>query len=131
MRRHNLTAWLILITLFMFSSAVQAAKWEKLGARTVKHGVDRDVILVGAKEGTFTAIKLAVNRAGIHMLDMKVHFVNGDVMDVEIRKFIPKNGETRVIDLPGKNRRIEKVVFWYKTLAKRDKAATVRLWGRH
>lgn len=123
--------WLVVITQLMLITAVQAQKWEKLGARTVKHSVDRDVIAVGAKEGTFTAIKLVVSKAGIHMLDMKVHFMNGDTLDVQIRSFIAKGGETRVIDLPGENRMIEKVVFWYKTLARNEKAAQVRLWGRH
>ncbi|MBN1780789.1 hypothetical protein JW948_06665 [bacterium] len=131
MRKRHIFTWFIVVTLVMMIAAVQAGNWEKLGARTVNYNVDRDVILVGEKEGTFTAIKLAVNKAGIHVLDMKVHFMNGDVMDVEIRSFIPKNGETRIIDLPGKNRMIEKVVFWYKTPAKKGKAARVRLWGRH
>lgn len=130
MRNHYQIVWAVIIILLLSLTSVFAADWEKLGARKVKHGVDRDVILVGADEGTFTALKLKVRKAGIHLMDMKVHFMNGKVMDVKIRKLIPKGGETRVIDLPGKNRKIEKVVFWYKTLKKRDKAATVRLWGR-
>jgi len=131
MRKQHLTIWITIITLFMLMTNVYAGDWEKLGSRKVKHGVDRDVIHVGSKEGTFTAIKFTVKKAGIHFMDMKVHFMNGDVIDVKIRKLIPRGGETRIIDLPGKNRMIEKVVFWYETLPKNAKRATVRLWARH
>lgn len=131
MRKQSQMVWFLVFALSLLFTVAQAGDWEKLGTRTVKHSVDRDVIPVGAKEGTFTAMKLVVQKAGIHFLDMKVYFVNGDVMDVEIRSFIPKGGETRVIDLPGESRRIEKVVFWYKTFKKNEKAARVRLWARH
>ncbi len=123
-------ALLLVIGILICITAAQAGDWKKLGARNVKHRTEKDVILVGAKEGTFKAIKLTVKKSGIHMLDMKVHFVNGDVFDVEIRNFIPAGGETRVIDLPGVNRRIEKVTFWYKSLKKNDKEARIRLWGK-
>ena len=130
MKRLNRKVLLSVIAILICVTAAQAGNWKKLGARNVKHRTERDVILVGAKEGTFKAIKLTVNKSGIHMLDMKVHFMNGDVIDVEIRNFIPAGGETRVIDLPGVNRRIEKVTFWYQSLKKRDKEARIRLWGK-
>ena len=56
--------------------------------------------------------------------------MNDDVFDVKIRRFIGRGGETRVIDLPGVNRKIEKVIFWYKSLKINDKEARVRLWGK-
>ncbi len=130
MKRSNRLASFMVVMLLISAAVVQAGEWKKLGARNVKHRTERDVILVGAKEGTFKAIKLKVKKSGIHLLDMKVHFMNGDVTDVKIRNFIPAGGETRVIDLPGVNRRIEKVVFWYKSLKKKDKEARIRLWGK-
>ena len=33
-------------------------RWEKLGQRRVNYGLDRDEILVTAREGTFTALRL-------------------------------------------------------------------------
>jgi len=126
----NRMASLVVVMLLISVTAAQAGEWKKLGVRSVKHRTERDVILVGEKEGTFKAIKLTVRKSGIHLLDMKVHFMNGDVIDVKIRNFIPGGGETRVIDLPGVNRKIEKVVFWYKSLKKNDKKAKIRLWGK-
>jgi hypothetical protein len=126
----KILCWFFVIALILNVTNIHAATWKKLGTRTVKHSTDRDVIHVGAKKGTFTAIKLTVKKASVHFIDMKVYFENGDVKDVQIRKLIPRGGETRVIDLPGQNRKIKKVVFWYKTRLKNQKKAKVRLWGR-
>lgn len=131
MKRLNRMTLFMVVMLLISAAVVRAGDWEKLGARKVKHRTERDVILVGAKEGTFKAIKFTVRKSGIHLLDMKVHFMNGDVQDVKVRNFIPAGGETRVIDLTGVNRRIEKVTFWYKSLKKNDKEARIRLWGKH
>ena len=101
-----------------------------MGTKKVNFNIERDVIVVGADEGVFRKIKLTVKKSGNHFKDMKVHFANGDIIDIEIRKVIPAGGETRVIDLPGRNRIIKKVVFWYESTKKNNKRATVRLFGR-
>lgn len=112
----------------------QPGKWERLGERQVKWRAERDTIMVTAAEGRFTALKFKVRTADIHMLDMKVHFANGDVQDVGLRFKIAAGSESRVIDLPGNKRVIKKVVFVYKKSGgalKRLKRAFVALWGRH
>ena len=121
-----------LLVLLMCSSVLfaQMPEWKLLGAKVVKFRTERDVIVVGADEGVFKRIKLTVHRSGVHFKDMKVYFANGDVIDVKIRNFIPAGGETRAIDLPGNNRVITKVVFWYESAGKSNKLATVRLYGR-
>lgn len=123
----GITAILVILCIAV---AAQASDWKLLGLKKVKESLDRDVILVGADEGTFTKIKLTVRKSGIHMRDMKVHFSNGSVFDVQIRRMIPMGGETRVIDLPGGARNIKKVVFWYDSTKIGKRKATVRLWGR-
>lgn len=124
---------LILALVLMIGFSVlyaQTPEWKLLGTKKVKFKTERDVILVGADEGVFTKIKLTVKKSGIRFKDMKVHFSNGDIVDVKIRRVIPAGGETRVIDLPGKKRSIKKVVFWYTSTKKNSKRATVRLFGR-
>ena len=129
--KHIGRALLVTMLVLLFSSAIaQTTKWKLLGTKKVALRTDRDVINVGADEGTFKAIKFTVKKSAIHFKDMKVHFSNGSVIDVKIRHKIPKGGETRVIDLPGANRNIKKVVFWYESIGKNKKRATVRLWGR-
>jgi hypothetical protein len=107
-------------------------RWEKLGDRYVSRSTDRDEIKVTFKEGRFDAIKLHVLRRPVHFRDVKIHFGNGDVQDVQIRRQIPAGGETRVIQLKGDAPRvIEKVVFWYTSRGRGRVQAEVELWGRH
>jgi len=105
--------------------------WELIGERLVDHGLDHDIIPVTIAEGTFGKIKLIVRNRKIEFLDLKIHFGNGDVQDVAVRRIIPAGGETRIIDLEGNDRVIKKVTFWYRTSGKAPGRATVRLWGKH
>ncbi len=109
-----------------------ASRWEKLGERRVNRGLDHDVIMVTASEGNFKAIKLVVRHSGINLHRCVVHFANGGDQEVEIRQNIPSGGESRVIDLNGRDRYINHVSFWYDTKGGvlNDKAV-VELWGRH
>jgi hypothetical protein len=120
---------LVILVSCLSSLFAQTTAWKLLGTKKVALNTDRDVISVGADEGTFKAIKLTVTKSGVQFKDMKVHFSNGTVIDVNIRRLIPAGGETRVIDLPGANRNIQKVVFWYESTERNKKRATVRLWG--
>jgi len=119
----------LIVAICFGSLYAKAPKWQKLGTKKVTFKTERDVILVGADEGVFKRIKLMVKKSGIHIKDMKIHFMNGDIIDVKVRKVIPAGGETRAIDLPGKNRMLKKVVFWYESTKKNSKRATVILFG--
>lgn len=105
--------------------------WERLGVRKVDWKVDRDVIPVTAKEGTFKRIRIHVRDGAVHLMDLKVHFANGQTHDVQVRKLMGPGSNTRIIDLPGGARVIRKVTITYRTVAKAKRGkATVAVWGR-
>lgn len=112
------------------SAPAAPVHWQTLGERIVGLGADRDVIPVTAAEGRFKSIKLFVDRSGIEILDLKVHFGNGGVEDVSVRSFIPAGGETRVIDLKGEARVIQKIELWYRTRGAQRGRALVRVLGK-
>ena len=126
----------VLLAVFIGTSAftttetITPPQWEKLGERKVNRKVDRDEILVTARDGRFSKIKIGVRRSGINMHRCVIHFANGGKQEVNIRKNIPAGSSTRVIDINGGKRVIKKVVFWYDTKGLQDKAV-VALWGRH
>lgn len=106
-------------------------RWEVLGTRTVKYGLDRDEILVTRQEGFFTGLKIKVLRSALDMHKMVVHFGDGTTQDIELRNNFKAGQESRVIDLAGNRRVITKVVFWYDTKNYKNTKAVVELWGRH
>lgn len=122
----------VLVSLSSFSSSSTINGWEKLGQRLVNRTIDHDVIMVTKMEGSFSKLKIKVRRSGINMDKMVVHYGNGESQNIEIRENILKGGESRVIDLTGNKRVINRVEFWYDTKggAMNDKAL-VELWGRH
>ncbi len=105
--------------------------WEVLGSRTINYNTDRDVITVTANDHWHSGIYFKVTDAPIKINDMKVYFDNGDKFDVSIRSMIKQNGHSRTITLPGGQRRITKVEFWYETLGSNRGRATLTLWGKY
>lgn len=102
--------------------------WELLGQRSVSDGVDHDTI-VTAGQGTFRSLKIRVKGHAVQFRDMKIHFSNGDVQDVELRHVIPAGGESRVIDVEGRDRSLRSVEFWYDAQTILGKKAEVELYG--
>lgn len=108
------------------------AGWDLLGEKTVNFAVDHDVVPVTVLRGTYRQIQLYVENNDVHFRDLKVHFANGDVSDVSVRTLIPAGGRTRVIDLPGASRIINRISLWYDTAGRpRDGRAVVKVYGKH
>ncbi len=105
------------------------ADWALLGTRQVNDRVDHDVIAVGADRGDFTRIKLTVQRASVDFHRVVIHFRNGGDQTVEMRNTVKAGGETRAIDLDGKDRVIRSVEFWYDANTVRGRQAQIRLFG--
>ncbi|MEZ4920244.1 MAG: DUF2541 family protein [Saprospiraceae bacterium] len=120
-----------LVSMSFTNSGTLVNGWEHLGSRKVNYKVDRDEILVTAAEGRFTKLKFKAEGAPINMHKMKVVFRNGQSQEIALRNNIPAGGESRVIDLQGNRRIIQKVVFWYDTKNFAGKRATLHLWGKH
>jgi Protein of unknown function (DUF2541) len=123
-----------LLTFAAMSFTFQAdtkGPWEHLGTRKVDYMLDRDEIMVTRMEGTFTALKFMVKHSPVDINKMVVHFGNGEVQEIEVRDRIRAGGESRVIDLPGNRRVIQKVVFWYDTKNYASRKGVVELWGKH
>jgi hypothetical protein len=75
-------------------------------------------------------VKIKVVDAGLNMLDMDIHFENGEKMNVSIQKNFHQGEESRVIDLPGNKRRIEKITFLYDTKGILKGKANVVVFGK-
>lgn len=114
----------------LLTTSLAAQSWANLGSSKVHGSADHDEIWVTGMKGDFTAIKLMVENEGIQFDRVVVHFANGGQEEMILRDFIPAGGETRVMDLPGRDRFIRKVDFYYKSNAATKRKGKVSLYGR-
>ncbi len=112
--------------------AQPGAGWEYLGDAHVDGMQDHDNIKVTASKGEFKSIRLKVEDAAIEFDRVVVHFGNGNTVPIQIRAKIPAGGQSRVIDLPGKERIIESLELWYaRGNPSNPQKPHVVLWGMH
>jgi hypothetical protein len=106
--------------------------WTKLGQRTVNgkyDQVDTDSIVVGRYEGRYSKLTIVVEKHDIELVDFDVYFANGQKWTPPgIKHNFRDNSRSRVIDLPGDDRIINKIVMKYRNLDRRGQA-TVEIWG--
>jgi len=103
--------------------------WHKIASTTVDFQKERDeVSVLGADH--FSAIKFAVTDAPIDLQDLEIWFENGTKQDVQVRTPIEVGKESRIIQIEGGHRDIDKIVFVYKTMPNRkDVKAEVSIYG--
>lgn len=112
------------------SSFVLLDEWRIIGERSVKFASDKDVIKVGGNDW-YSKLKIKVVDAPLHISNFDVIFENGERFDVAIKENIREGGESRVIDLPGGERRIDRIEFRYRSTGRlRRGTANVIIFGR-
>ena len=136
MRLTKLFFGLTLVTLFAAGTAFISAKktageWFFLEDKKVGFGVDHDVIHFGNWKDDVRQIKLRVTDGPLRMYNMKIHFDNGGVQEVELRNRFNAGAESRVIDLDGGLRHLSKIEFWYETRGFARGRSRVAVWGRN
>lgn len=110
------------------ASAGPAAAWDMIGSREVKDRTDRDTISVGGGK-LYDRIKICVYRNPVHFIDVDIRFRNGGRQDVSVRERINPRGCTRVVDLEGGQRDIEKISFLYEETSFKRRTATVKVFA--
>lgn len=128
-RRHLLSVCLPAVVALCSFNAIQGP-WVHLGSRKVNYGLDRDVINVTYKDGTFESIKIMVNNGAVNMHKCTVYFGNGGKQEIELRHNFAKGSDSRIVDLKGNKRFIDKIEFWYDTKNLAREKAEIEVWGR-
>ena len=122
----------ILLAFTALALAQPGPGWEYLGDAHVDGSQDHDKIKVTSSKGEFKAIRLKVEDAAIEFERVLVHFHNGQTTPIEIRAKINAGGQTRVIELPGRERIIDELEVWYgKGNPSNPQKPHLVLWGLH
>ena len=124
----------IVIAVFSLTTAFKTTdtgSWTFLGDKNVGFGVDHDVIHFGNWKDDVRQIKLKITDGPLKMYRMNIHFDNGSVQEVTLRNRFAQGSESRVIDLDGGLRHLNKIEFWYETKGFLRGKSRVAVWGRN
>ncbi len=100
-----------------------------LGERNVSDRTEYDTISVGKGRGSFTGLRVKVMGAAVEFKRIVIHFENGSEQVLEKNRLVRKGNKSRVVDLDGDTRLIDKVVFRYEARSKGWKGARIKLFG--
>lgn len=118
------------LAILVFTSAFTVSQqWNYIGDKWAAFGQDRDVLRLGLRD-EFRQIKIKVTDGPLHINDMDIYFDNGEKMNVELKNIFRAGQESRIIDLPGGIRRLDKIEFKYSTIGRAKGRARVAVWGR-
>jgi hypothetical protein len=128
---------LLLLTFFVVASSFNNVKsntaagpWRFLGDKSVRFGVDRDVIIFGNWKDDVRQLKLKVTDGPLKMYSMTVYFDNGSTQNVALKNNFAQGSWSRVIDLDGGLRHLSKIEFVYETKGFIRGRSRIAVWGK-
>lgn len=137
MRTISKFSFLTILTLTLFACSTSkkvppasSGHWEKLGEKSVDYRIDHDVFNVTYRNGYFSKLRFSARGGAVNVYRCVVHFENGGTQEIDLRHDLAKGNRSRMVDLSGNRRLIEKVTFWYDTKNSSRNRAIVSVWGR-
>jgi len=107
------------------------AQWVILGNLKADHSADHQSIDLGGRSDYYRSIKIKVTNSPLNMTKLVVVYGDGGAPEnIEMRQDIPKDGESREIDLKGGKRKIRSIQFWFDTKGFLNGKANVTVFGR-
>jgi hypothetical protein len=103
--------------------------WQKIGETIASfRSQDESIVVIGADE--FSAIKLKVEDAPLHIERLQVFYESGEMEEIDVKKKIQPGQESDVFQLENPKTDIQKVAFTYNTVPNSNgEKADVELHG--
>jgi hypothetical protein len=121
----------LVTVVFLAPGTALAQRGTLLGERHVNDRTETDTIQVGKEKGSFTGFRIRATGAPVEFKRIVIHFENGSEQVFERNRLVRKGDGTRVIDLAGGARFIDRVVFVYEARSRGWRGAHVKLFGVH
>lgn len=122
-------AALAIATSVAIPASAMAGDWVILGRKDVKDRVETDTIHLNGHRD-YKKLKFCVKRNPVNFKDVDVYFDNGGHQDVGIARRINAGDCSRVIDLRGRDRDIDRIVMRYEETSRKRAHATVIVYGK-
>lgn len=123
----------LLLSFLIFPAQAQRSDWILLGQKTVGFGVDRDIINIGQNEDwyrsrSFRMLHFMAERNAVHMISIRLVYLNGYAEDLRIDQQIPQGGQLPV-DLRGERSYLRQIEMVYRARPDFRGQAVVRVFG--
>lgn len=107
--------------------------WVALGEQAVGFGVDRDVIRINQSEDWyrnrgFDKLHFVAERNDVHMMSIRVVYINGEAEDIRIDRLI-RPGADLAVDLPGRRSYLRAVEMTYRARPGFTGRAVIKVFG--
>lgn len=107
--------------------------WELLGEKAVGFNVDRDVINIGQSEEWFRnrsyrALRFKAERSDVHMIAVRLVYLNGYAEDLQINRQILAGGQLAV-DLRGERSYLRQIELTYRSRPNFRGQAIIKVYG--
>jgi hypothetical protein len=103
--------------------------WRVIGTKTVNGASDSDTINVRGRD-RFRQVRLCAYAAPLRLRDFDIRFANGGHQDVRTRQIIGAGSCTRVVDLNGRARDLDRIRLRYDRLHRGMVAPRVQVSAR-
>ena len=132
----SLSALFLLLTLSSFTSSNTSTeafrRWHIIGTKNVDYKLDKDAFYFKPNGKKYSKFQFVVKNGRLNMHKCVVHFRNGQRQVVNLKGNFNPGDKSRIIDLAGDKRNVEKIVFVYDTKTRSRRKAQVVLMGlRH
>ena len=104
-----------------------------LGEKSVGFRVDRDTISIGQSEDwfrnrSFRSLRFHADRNDVHMMALRIVYLNGHAQDVRVDRRIKAGNDLRV-DLRGDRSYLKQIEMTYRSRPNFEGQAVVRVYG--
>ncbi len=127
---------IVALCLMLLTAPAQAQKqadWVLLGEKTVGFLVDRDVIQIGRSEDwfrnrAFRQLHFAAERNDVHMVSIRLVYLNGFAEDFRVDKQI-RAGRQLAVDLRGDRSFLQRIEMTYRARPSFRGQAVIQVYG--
>jgi hypothetical protein len=119
----------VAIGIALFPRAALANRWIPLARAAIDPAAERTELAVDPPSARLRSFRLRARGGAIDAIHVTVVFGNHRRFDIPLRAVIPAGGESRVIDLPGDDRRISRVFLRHAPVGGASGRVELSAWG--
>ena len=130
-----LSSFLSVVTIFSLTSFTTTApntfnaQWKELVSKSVNFKQNKDVLHLGADEGTFSKLKLVASGDDLNLYKMRIEYIDGLVKNMTLAHHFTEKSSSKIVEIANHKKAIKTIVLWYDNKERSKKKAKLTLFG--